>query len=167
MHRHSWSTNKGYMQNTTLLCPLVQRCGCPREAKLEKTLGQFILYIPNHAGHTVADHKDDRSRYLSVDKQDLFRKAIKTAPMNTAAELIKNAQDSPIKQVDAKLKCSVTSHICSERAKLLKVECDCGELTSDICSLKRLADKKILKSTVQQHIACVESSALTDSRHSA
>ena len=157
MYRHTWSTNKGYMQNTTLLCPLVERCGCPCEAKIEETPGQFILYI--HAEHTAADHKDDGSRYLSVDKQDFVRKAVKTAPMNTAAELIKNVQDSPTKQIDPKLKRSVTRLIRSERAKLLKVECDGVELTSDIGSLKRLADQIFLKSAVQQHIAGVQSSA--------
>ena len=109
--------------------------------------------------HTAADHKDDSSRYLSVDKQDFVRKAVKTAPMNTAAELIKNVQDSPTKQIDPKLKRSVTRLIRSERAKLLKVECDGVELTSDIGSLKRLADQIFLKSAVQQHIAGVQSSA--------
>ena len=88
MYRHIWSINKGYLQNTTRLCPLVERCGCPIEAKIEETPGQFILYI--HVEHTAADHKDDSSRYLSVDKQDFVREAVKTAPVNTAAELIKN-----------------------------------------------------------------------------
>ena len=55
MYHHSWSTNKGYMQNTTLLCPLVERCGCSCEAKIEETPGQFIFYI--HAEHTAADNK--------------------------------------------------------------------------------------------------------------
>ena len=39
MYRHTWSANKGYMQNTTPLCPLVERCGCPCEAKIEETPG--------------------------------------------------------------------------------------------------------------------------------
>ena len=78
------------MQNTTLLCPLVERYGCPCAAKIEETPGQFILYV--HAEQTAADHKDDNSRFLSVDKQDFVRKAVKTAPMNTASELIKNVQ---------------------------------------------------------------------------
>ena len=56
--------------------------------------------------------------------------------MNTAAELIKYAQGSPTKQIDPKLKHSVTRLIRSERAKLLKAECDGAELTSDIGSLK-------------------------------
>ena len=45
MYSHTWSTNKGYMQNIALLCPLVEHCGCPCEAKIEETPGQFILYI--------------------------------------------------------------------------------------------------------------------------
>ena len=100
MHCHNWSTNKSYMQNTMLVCPLVERCGWPCEAKIEETPGQFILYI--HAEHTSADHQDDSSRYLSqaFDKQDFVRKAVKTAPINTASELIKNMQDSPTKQID-------------------------------------------------------------------
>ena len=53
----------------------------------------------------------------------------------------------------------MTRLIRSERAKLLKVECDSVELASDIGLLKRLADKKILKPVVQQHIAVVGSSA--------
>ena len=67
------------------------------------------LYI--HAEHTAANHRDDSSRYLSVDKQGFVRKAMKTAPnaahehtVNTAAKLIKNVQDSPTKQIDPKLK---------------------------------------------------------------
>ena len=58
--------------------------------------------------------------------------------MNTASELIKNVQDSPTKQIDPKLKRSVTRLIRSEQAKLLKVEYDGVELTSDVGSLKRL-----------------------------
>ena len=96
------------MQNTTLLYPLVERCGCPCEAKIEETAGQFILYI--HAEHTSSDHKDDSPKYLTVDKQDFVRKAVKTAPMNTAAKLIKNVQDLPTKQIDPKLKRSSAGH---------------------------------------------------------
>ena len=54
------------MQNTTFLCPLVERCRCPCKAKVEETQGQYILYM--HAEHTAADHKEDTYRYLSVDK---------------------------------------------------------------------------------------------------
>ena len=168
MCSHSWITNKGYMQKTTLLCPLVERCGCPCEAKIEETHGQFIPYI--HAEHTTAEHKDDSSRYLSVDKQHFARKAVKTAPMNIAAKLIKNVEleDSPTKQI-VKLKRSVTRLIrsCSRRAKLLKVECDgvepslvTGPVTlAHSASLKRLADQIFLQPAVQQHIAGVQSSA--------
>ena len=42
--------------------------------------------------------------------------------MNTAAQLIKNVQYLPTKQMDPMLKRSVTSLIRSERAKLFKVE---------------------------------------------
>ena len=87
--------------------------------------------------------------------------AVKIVPMNTVAELIKNVQDSSTKQTDAKLKRSATGLIRSERAKLLKVEGDSVELTSDIVPLKtvkRLAVKFFLKPAVQQHIAGVESS---------
>ena len=78
MYCHSWSTNKGYRQNITLLYPLVERCGCPCKAKIEETPGQFILYIL--AEHTATDYKNDNSRYLSVDKQDFVRKAVKLRP---------------------------------------------------------------------------------------
>ena len=62
IYSSSWSTNKGYMQNTTLLTSLlfpqglVEHCGCPCEAKFLETPDQFILYI--HAEHTSADHKE-------------------------------------------------------------------------------------------------------------
>ena len=82
-----------------------------RAAKIEEAPGQFIPYI--HAEHTAAHHKDDSSRYLSVDKQDFVLKAVKTAPMNTVAKLIKNVQDSPPKQIDPKQKRSATHFICS------------------------------------------------------
>ena len=83
---------------------------------------------------------------------------MKTAPINTASELIKNVQDSPTKQIDPKLKRSVTRLFRRKRAKLLKVECDGVELTSDVGSLKRLADTIFLKPAVQQHIVRVQSS---------
>ena len=78
MYCHSCSINKCYMQSTTLLCRLLERCGCPCEAKIEEAQGQFLLYI--HEEHTAADHKDNSSRYLSVNMQDFISKAVKTAP---------------------------------------------------------------------------------------
>ena len=54
--------------------------------------GQFILHT--HAEHTAADHATDHAKFLTHDKQNLIRKAVKTAPMNTASELIKNVQES-------------------------------------------------------------------------
>ena len=68
MYLHSWSTNKGYVHNTTYQCPLLERCGCPCVAKIEESPEQFILYIQKE--YTAADHNDDNSRYFSVDKQD-------------------------------------------------------------------------------------------------
>ena len=65
MYLHGWSTNKGYVHNTTHLCPLVERCGCPCEAKIEESPEQFIIYI--HKEYTAADHKDDRRTI-----QDIF-----------------------------------------------------------------------------------------------
>ena len=56
--------------------------------------------------------------------------------MNTESELIKNVHDSPTKQIDPKLKGSVTCLIRSEQAKLLNVECGSVELTSDIGSAR-------------------------------
>ena len=49
--------------------------------------GQFIIYI--HAEHTTADHGTDKANFLTRDKQDLRRNNFKTAPINTASELIK------------------------------------------------------------------------------
>ena len=92
---------------------------------------------------------------------------MKTAPINTASELIKNVQDSPTKQIDPKLKRSVTRLFRRKRAKLLKVECDGVELTSDVGSLKRLAYTIFLKPAVQQHIVRARHNALIASRHSA
>ena len=65
----------------------------------------------------------------------------------------------PTKQIDPKLMRSLTLLIPSEWAKLLKEECDCVELTSNIGSLKQLMDQIFLKSAVQQNIARVQSSA--------
>ena len=54
MYRHRLSTNTlGYKQYTTLLCPLVESCGCPCDVKIEETSGQIILYIPEE--HSAAD----------------------------------------------------------------------------------------------------------------
>ena len=92
------------MQDKSLLCPLVEWCRYPCEAKVEEALCKFILYI--RMEHTAADHQTNSSRYLSVHTQDCIRNAVKrpkTTPMNTAAVLVKKVQDSPTKNVDPKL----------------------------------------------------------------
>ena len=48
---------------------------------------QFILHM--HQEHTAADYATDHAKFLTHDKQGLIRNAVKTAPMNTASELIK------------------------------------------------------------------------------
>ena len=121
-YRHSWSTLKGTIINTTLLCPLVEGYTCPCEAKIVEMPGQFILHI--HAEHTAANHATDHAKFLIHDKQDLIRNTVKTVPMNTASELIKNVQDSPTKKIDPKLKESIARLIRHERAKLLTIVCD-------------------------------------------
>ena len=93
MYRHSWSTHKGSIINTTLLCPLVERCGRPCEAKIVEMPG------PVHSTYSCRTY-GSRSR-------NRIHSAVKTAPMNTASELIKNVQDSPTKKIDPKLKESV------------------------------------------------------------
>ena len=67
----------------------------PAQQKLRRLLADSFS--------TFRRNKDDSSRYLSIDKQDFVRKAVKTAPMNAAAELIKNVQGSPTKQIDLTL----------------------------------------------------------------
>ena len=54
--------------NTTLLCSLVERCGCPCVTKIVEMPGQFILYI--HAEHTAADHATDHAKFLTQNKQN-------------------------------------------------------------------------------------------------
>ena len=105
MYRTSWTTCKGAVSNTSLLCPLVERCGCPCEAKIVESPSQFFLYV--HAEHTTEDHKEDKANFLKYDTQDFIRKAVKTAPMNIASDLIKNVQDSSTKKIEPKLKKSV------------------------------------------------------------
>ena len=90
MYRTSWTTCKGVVNNTSLQCPLVERC----KAKIKESPCQFILYV-----HTAEDHKEYKAKFLKYNTQDfirkaVIRKAVKTAPMNTASELIKNLQDS-------------------------------------------------------------------------
>ena len=140
-YRHSWSTLKGTIINTTLLCPLVEGYTCPCEAKIVEMPGQFILHI--HAEHTAANHATDHAKFLIEDKQDLIRNTVKTVPMNTTSELIKNVQDSPTKKIDPKLKESVARLIRHERAKLLTIVCDGEKLTSDIGSLKTLCRQNL------------------------
>ena len=94
----------------------------------------FSTFTQNIQQLTTRTTVPDTFPSTRIVEQDFVRKAVKTAPMNTASELIKNVQDSPTKQIDPKLKRSVTSLIRSKRAKLLKVECDGVELTSDIGS---------------------------------
>ena len=132
-YRHSWSTQDGTIINTTLLCPLVERCGCPCEAKIVEMPGHFTLRI--HAKHTAADHATDNAKFLTHDN------AVKTAPMNTASELMKNVHDSPTKKIDPTPKDSVARLTRQERVELLTAVCYGAELNSDIGSLKTLMDK--------------------------
>ena len=153
MYRHCWSTHKGSIINTTLLCPLVERCCCPCDAKIVEMPGQFILHI--HAEHTAADHATDHAKFLTHNKQNLIRNAIKTVPMNTASALIKNIQDSPTHKIDPKLKESVARLFRHERSQFLTVVCDGVELNtvnSDICSSKTLVDKIFIKDAIWAHI---------------
>ena len=85
--------------------------------KIEESPGQFILYV-----HAKQDHKEDKAKVLKYDTQDFIRKAVKTAPMNTSSELIKNVQDSPTKKIDQKLKKSVELLIQRELSKILTME---------------------------------------------
>ena len=101
MYLHSWSTHKGTIINTTLLCHLVERCCCPCEAKIVEMPGQFILHI--HEKHTEAYHATDHTKFLTHYKQDLIRNAVETAQMTIASELIKFVLDSPMKKIDPKL----------------------------------------------------------------
>ena len=155
MYRHSWSTGKGAIRFTSLLCPLVQRCGCACEVKIEEAPGRFILYV--HAEHTADDHQRDNSKYLSYETQDLIRSAVRTAPMNSASELIKSTQDSPTKRIDPKLKKSVARLVRRERAKSRTVVCEGAAL--DLESHKQLADTNLSAPAVQAHVAGVESGA--------
>ena len=104
-----------------------------------------------HAELTAADHATDHAKFLTRYKQDLIRNAVKSAPMNTASELITNVQDSPLsptKKIDPKLKESVARLIRHERPKLLtvvSVVCNCVERNSYIGSLKTLVDKSSSK----------------------
>ena len=72
MYRHSWSTHNGTIINTTLLCPLVERCCCPCEAKIVEMPGQFIRQI--HAEHLAANHATYqwRPRQISYTLQARF-----------------------------------------------------------------------------------------------
>ena len=139
---HSQGYQCSTIINTTLL-PLVERCGCPCQAEIVEMPGQFIYTFMHSIRQpiTAHHHATDNSRFLTRDKQDLIRNAAKTAPKNTAHELIKKAQKTPTKKIDPKLKDSVAPFIRHERAKLLTVVCDSMQLSSDIGSLKTLVDE--------------------------
>ena len=70
MYRHSWSTYKSAIINTTPLCNLVERCCCPCEAKIVEMPGQIILHI--HAEHTAADQATGKAKFLTPDKQEIY-----------------------------------------------------------------------------------------------
>ena len=111
---------------------------------------QFILHM--HEEHNAADYATDHAKFLTHDKQGLIRNAVKTAPMNTASELIKNVQDSSTKKINPKLKESVACLFRHECAKLLTVVCNGVELNSEISSLKTLVDKIFIKDAILAHI---------------
>ena len=71
---HHWA-----IINNTLLCSLVERCCSPCESKIVEMPGQFILYI--RAEHMAADHKTDDTKFLTRNKQDLLRNAVKVVPI--------------------------------------------------------------------------------------
>ena len=129
MYHTSLTTCKGAGNNTSLPCPLVERCGCPSKAQIKESPGQSIPCV--HAEHTSEVHKGDKAKFLKYNTQDSIRKAVKTAPMNTASKLNKNVQDSPTKKIDLKLKKSVAQLIRRERSKILTVECEGVVLNSD------------------------------------
>ena len=78
MYRTSSTTCKGAVNNTSLQCPLVERCGCPCVAKIEESPGQFILYV--HAEHTAEDHKEDKAKFLEYYPQEFIRKLSRRPP---------------------------------------------------------------------------------------
>ena len=63
----------------TLLCPLVERCCYPCESTIVEMPVQFIQYI--RAEHMAADHKTDDTKFLTRNKQDLLRNAVKVVPI--------------------------------------------------------------------------------------
>ena len=130
-----------------LLCPLVERCCCPCETKIVEVPGQFIQHI--HAEYTAADHATNYAKFLTHDKQNLIRNAVKTAQSVT----YKTHQRRKSIQ-GPKLKESVARLTCHGRAKLLTVvsRCDGVELNSNICSLKTLGDKIFIKDAIRAHI---------------
>ena len=67
MYCTSWTTCKGPINNIFFCVPhslvQIECCGCPREAKINQSPGQFVLYV--YAEHTAEDHKEDKAEYLT------------------------------------------------------------------------------------------------------
>lgn len=53
-HGQTWYTRKGTVTNTTLTCPLVDRCKCLFEVKLVRSPDQTIMYVTDE--HSAENH---------------------------------------------------------------------------------------------------------------
>ena len=64
--RRTWTTNKNFVTNTILSCPLRDRCNCQCQAKIIEIPVLTILFIADLP--TAADHvgSKDRSKFQSI-----------------------------------------------------------------------------------------------------
>ena len=60
----------GNVNNNSVLYPLVENC--PYKAKIEESLGQFILFV--HEEPTAVNHKKDKAKYLNKEAQEFAQK---------------------------------------------------------------------------------------------
>ena len=69
---------KGFVNNNSVLYPLVENCVCPYKAKIEELLGQFILFVQEEP--TAVNHKKDKASILIKKHRSLFRRCLLLLP---------------------------------------------------------------------------------------
>ena len=119
------------------------------------------LFISN--SYTATDHvaEKDKAQFLLHQQMSVFATAVKLAPLLTSGELISNVQDSPSKQIDAKLNGSVSLLVRKERKNITKIQLEGVTIDNTIGSLAALIKSLWFGTALKAHVQRCKDSAWT------
>ena len=81
----------------------------------------------------------------------LIATAVKLAPLQPSGELIRNIQDSPSKQIDAKMKGSVSRLVRKERKNITKIQLEGVTIDNTIGSQYALSESLWFGTALKAH----------------